>query len=181
MTAQGAQSQSASTAPTRGGIRLEKVVVNMGVGKSGEPVEKAKAVLKSITGSKKVWERKAKDTIRDFGIRENDVIAVAVTLRRKEADAFLRRAFKAMGMRLKSSSVSGRTFSAGLTEHILLPGAKYDPKLGVFGMDVTVALEKPGYRVARRKRRPAKIGKRAAISSQDTIDFISSNYGVEVV
>jgi large subunit ribosomal protein L5 len=181
MTAQEAQSQSVNAAPARGGIRLEKVVINMGVGKSGDPLEKAKAVLKSITGSKKIWERKAKDTIRDFGVRKDDAIAVAVTLRRKEADAFLRRAFKAMSMKLKSSSVSGRTFSAGLTEHILLPGAKYDPKLGVFGMDVTVTLERPGYRVAKRKRRPGKIGKRAAISSQDTIDFISSNYGVEVV
>ncbi|HYA21916.1 MAG TPA: 50S ribosomal protein L5 [Thermoproteota archaeon] len=181
MTAQEAQSQNVSAPPVHEGIRLEKVVINIGVGKSGEPLEKAKAVLKAITGSKKIWERKAKDTIRDFGVRKNDTIAVAVTLRGKDADAFLRRGFKAMGMKLKSSSVSGRTFSAGITEHILLPGAKYDPKLGVFGMDITTTLERPGYRVARRKRRPGRIGKRAAISSQDTIDFISSNYGVEVV
>jgi len=161
-------------------IRLEKVVVNMGVGKSGEPLEKAKAVLKAITGSDKVWERAARETIRDFGIRKNDPIAAAVTLRGQRANEFLGRAFKAVGMKLRSSSISGRALSFGIAEHILLPGAKYDPKLGIFGMDVAVALERPGYRVARRKRRPAKVGKKAAISSGEAAEFISSEYGVEV-
>lgn len=181
MTAQQVQAKPAESKAPPFGIRIEKVVVNIGVGKSGEQLEKAKAVLKSITKVQKVWERKAKSTIRDFDVRENDTIAVAVTLRRQAAEEFLGRAFKATNMKLKASSVSGRTFSIGLVEHILLPGSKYDPKLGVFGMDVAVTLERPGYRVARRKRRPSKIGKGAGISSQDTIEFISSKYGVEVV
>lgn len=181
MTAQEVRAESPEPKASSLGIRIEKVVVNIGVGKSGEQLEKAKAVLKSITKSQKVWERKARRTIRDFGIRENESIAAAVTLRGEAAEEFLGRAFKASNMKLKASSVSGRTFSMGLTEHILLPGAKYDPKLGVFGMDISVTLERPGYRIARRKRRPAKVGRGAGISSQDTINFISSKYGVEVV
>jgi len=181
VTAQQVQPEPAESKAQQFGIRIEKVVVNIGVGKSGEQLEKAKAVLRSITGVQKVWERKAKRTIRDFGVRENESIAVAVTLRRQAAEELLGRAFKAANMKLKASSVSGRTFSIGLVEHILLPGSRYDPKLGVFGMDIAVTLERPGYRVARRKRRPSKIGKGAGISSQDTIDFISSKYGVEVV
>ena len=53
-------------------IRVEKIVINIGVGKSGEQLEKAKTVLSSITGVKKIWERKAKNTIREFGIRKTE-------------------------------------------------------------------------------------------------------------
>jgi len=180
MTTQEVQAQRSREGRRFDEIRLEKVVVNIGVGKSGEPLERAKSVLASITGTKKVWERKAKRTIRDFGIRKNEPIAVAATLRGTRADEFLRRAFKATEMKLKSSAISGRTFSFGLTEHILLPGARYDPKLGVFGMDVAVTLERPGYRVSRRKKRSSKVGKRAEITAQDTAEFITSKYGVQV-
>jgi large subunit ribosomal protein L5 len=48
--------------------RIEKVVVNICVGKSGEPLEKAAKVLKDLTGQNPC-KRKAKKTIRDFGIR----------------------------------------------------------------------------------------------------------------
>jgi len=61
--------------------RIEKVVVNLNVGKSGEPLEKANKVLKEITNQTPV-KRKAKKTIRDFGIREGESIAVVVTLRK---------------------------------------------------------------------------------------------------
>ncbi len=55
--------------------RIEKVVVNLNVGKSGEPLEKANKVLKEITGQTPV-KKNAKTTIRDFGIREGEPIAV---------------------------------------------------------------------------------------------------------
>jgi len=48
--------------------KIEKVVVNLNVGKSGEPLEKAAKVLKELTDQDPV-KKKAKKTIRDFGIR----------------------------------------------------------------------------------------------------------------
>ena len=48
-------------------IAISKVVINIGVGKSGEAVERARKVLDQITGQKPA-ERKAKESIRDFGI-----------------------------------------------------------------------------------------------------------------
>src|SRR4030043_1053019 len=70
--------------------RIEKVVVNLNVGKSGEPLEKANQVLEENTGQTPV-KKKAKKTIRDFGIREGESIAVVVTLRKQSAVDFLKK------------------------------------------------------------------------------------------
>ena len=60
--------------------QIEKVVVNLSVGKSGEPLQKAEKVLKELTGQTPC-RRHAKKTIRDFGIRKGEPIACMVTLR----------------------------------------------------------------------------------------------------
>ncbi len=162
-------------------IRVEKIVMNIGVGKSGEQLERGKSVLSSITGVKKIWERKARSTIREFGIRKNEPIGVAVTIRGERIGVLLPRLLKAIGMRLKRSSIVGRTASFGIREHIEIPGVRYDPRMGIFGMDVTVVLERPGYRVSRRKRRTSDIGHRAIISSEEAANFLTSKYGVTVL
>jgi large subunit ribosomal protein L5 len=162
-------------------LRVEKVVVNIGVGKSGEPLEKAKTVLSLITGSKKVSERKARRTIKEFGIRKKEPIAAVVTLRGSSAKEFLTRAFSAIGKRLKFSSISGRTLSFGIKEHILLPGVKYDPAYGIFGMDISVTFGRPGYRIIYRRRRRSKVGKSAKISEEDVAKYLFEEFGIEVV
>jgi large subunit ribosomal protein L5 len=162
-------------------IRVEKIVLNIGVGKSGEQFEKAKTVLTSITGVKRIWERRARRTIREFGIRKREPIGVAVTLRGKIIESILPRLLNAVGMKLNEQSFVGRTVSYGIREYIEIPGVKYDPNIGIFGMDVTIVLERPGYRVSRRKRRTSKVGSRAMISSEETADFLSSRYGVKVL
>jgi large subunit ribosomal protein L5 len=160
-------------------IRLEKIVVNIGVGSSGERLEKAKAVLKKITGATPC-ERKAVDTIREFNVTKDESIAVMATLRRKRAEIFLRTALKAIGNKLQASSFSGRTFSFGVKEHISIPGIRYDPAVGIYGMDVCVVLERPGYRVTRRRRKRSKIGKGHTISTEESIDFVKSAFEVEI-
>jgi large subunit ribosomal protein L5 len=160
-------------------IRVEKVVVNIGVGASGDRLEKAKAILKVITGANPC-ERRALDTIREFSVRKNEPIAAVVTLRGQKAEGFLKLAFQAVGNSLKASSFSGRTFSFGIKEHISMPGIRYDPSVGIFGMDVCVALERPGYRVSRRRRRASKVGKGHAITTEEAVDFVRSKFGVEV-
>jgi len=82
-------------------LKVEKVVVNIGVGKSGEPLEKAKTVLSMITGVKKVSERNARKTIKEFGIRKKEPIAAVVTLRGSSAKEFLSKAFSAIGKKVK--------------------------------------------------------------------------------
>ena len=160
--------------------RIGKVVVNICVGRSGEPLEKAVRILEELTGQKPSI-RRAKKTIRAFGIRRKEPIACMVTLRGERAEEFLRKALEAVGNRIPLRSFDEHgNFAFGIREHIDIPGVKYDPDLGIVGMDVIVNIERPGYRVARRRRAKSKIGRGHRVSREEAVEFIRSRFGVEV-
>lgn len=162
-------------------LRIEKVTVNIGVGKSGEPLEKAKKVLNQIT-NRTPCSRKAKKTIKEFGIRKGEPMACSVTLRRDEAKTFLKKALEAAGNKISRSSFDGLgNFAFGIKEHIEIPGTKYIPELGIFGMNVTVTFERPGFRVKRRAIRTSDVGKGHLVSRDEAVDFIRQNFGTEIV
>ncbi|MGB8779202.1 MAG: 50S ribosomal protein L5 [Candidatus Bathyarchaeia archaeon] len=160
--------------------RIEKVVVNISVGKSGEPLEKAARVLKEITGQTPC-KRRAKDTVRDFGIRKGESIACIATLRKEKAIEFLNKVLPVVDKRLSSKSFDRQgNFSFGLKEHIELPGVKYDPDVGIFGMDICVSVIRPGYRVKTRRKERSKIGTRHVLTPEDSIVFVKDTLGVEI-
>ncbi len=162
-------------------LRLEKVVVNMAVGKPGDRLVKAGKVLQELTGGGKPCERKAKDTIREFGIREGENISTMVTLRGTVAREFLQRALDALGKKLKASSFDDYgNVSFGVKEHIDIPGSKYDPDLGIFGMDVTAVVARPGYRVARRRRYRGRIPRNHRVNNTEAIEFLKKEFGIQV-
>ena len=161
--------------------KIEKVVVNISVGKSGEPLEKATKVLKEITGQTPC-KRKARTSIRDFGIRKGESIACIVTLREEGALEFLKKALTVVDQKLSSRSFDGQgNFSFGLKEHIELPGVRYDPDIGIFGMDVCVSVIRPGYRVKNRRKEKAKIGSKHVLTPQESMIFVKDTLGVEIV
>jgi large subunit ribosomal protein L5 len=161
-------------------IRVAKVVLNIGVGKSGEAVERAKKILEGLVSRRPVT-RKAKQSIRDFGVHRGEPIGVSVTLRGETADKTLKRllATKEMKLPQKSFDATGNC-SFGIKEHIDIPGVKYDPDIGIFGMNASVVLHRPGYRVVERRRITSKIGKEQIVSKEDAIDFFRGTLGVEV-
>ena len=69
-------------------------------------------------------------------------------------------------------------FGFGIHEYIDLPGVKYDPALGVKGFDVLVTLERPGFRIKRRKVQGKKVGKNHVIAKSEAIQFIQKKFGV---
>jgi large subunit ribosomal protein L5 len=160
--------------------RIEKVVVNLNVGKSGEPLEKANKVLKEITGQTPV-KRKAKKTIRDFGIREGESIAVVVTLRKQKAVDFLKKVLPVVDNKVSKNSfdVHGN-FAFGLKEHIEIPGVKYDPEIGIFGMDVCVTVNRPGQRVKIRRKEKQSIGRKHMLTPEESIIFVKQTLGVQI-
>ena len=161
-------------------IAVDKVVINIGVGKSGEPMEKAKKALTELTGHQPAV-RGAKKTVRDFGIHKGEPIGAMVTLRRGEALEFLKRALASKKNVLKATSFDDfGNFSLGVHEHIDIPGTKYNPDIGIFGMDINVVLVRPGYRIARKSRKRAKIGKSHRINKQEAMEFFKQQFGVEV-
>jgi large subunit ribosomal protein L5 len=161
--------------------RIEKVVVNLNVGKSGEPLEKAFKVLQGIAGQTPV-KKNAKTSIRDFGIRKGEPIACVVTLRRQAAINFLKKVLPVVDNRVAKSSFDDRgNFAFGLKEHIEIPGVKYDPDVGIFGMDICVTINRPGDRVADRRKRKAKVGKKQVLTPEESIFFTKQLLGVEIV
>jgi large subunit ribosomal protein L5 len=161
--------------------RIDKVVVNLNVGKSGEPLEKANSVLKEITGQTPI-KRKAKKTIRDFGIREGESIAVVVTLRKQKAIDFLKKVLPVVDNKVAKRAFDERgNFAFGLKEHIEIPGVKYDPEIGIFGMDVCVAVNRPGQRIKIRRKQNKSVGPKHLLTPEESIVFIKQTLGVEIV
>lgn len=161
--------------------KIEKVVVNISVGKSGEPLEKASKVLKQLTGQTPC-KRKAKKTIRDFGIRKGEPISCIVTLRKQKAIEFLKKVLPVIDNKISKEQFDKYgNFSFGIKEHIEISGVKYDPDIGIFGMDVCVSLSRPGYRVKNRRKRKAEIGARHILTPQEAMIFVKDNFGVEIV
>ena len=162
-------------------IRLEKVVLNMGVGRSGDSIEIAKKALDHISG-KKSCARDAKETQRDWGVRKGEPIGVSVTVRGEDAKILLKRLFEAKGNQVKGRSFDNfGNYSFGINEHIDIPGVKYDPKVGIMGLGVSVTLTRPGYGIRKRSKHKANIGKNHIINSQEAKDYLMKEFGVTVV
>ena len=171
--------EEAKTEPMRV-PRIGKVVVNISTGESGEPLNRAMTILEQLTGQRPCT-RRAKGTIRTFGIRKNEPMACMVTLRGERAEEFLRRALEAVGGRVSPRSFDRYgNFAFGIREHIDIPGTRYEPSLGIVGMDVMVTVERPGFRVARRRRARSRIGPSHRLTREESIEFIKDRFGTEV-
>ncbi len=161
-------------------IKLEKVVLNMGVGKSGDAVETAKKALDQIS-NKKSCNRSAKKAQRDWGVRKGEPIGASVTVRGNDAKVLLKKLFEAKG-----NNVNGRSFdnmgnlSFGILEHIDIPGIKYDPKIGILGLDVSARLTRPGYNIRIRSKHRSSVGKMHKITSVEAKEYLTKEFGVVV-
>ncbi|HII36722.1 MAG TPA: 50S ribosomal protein L5 [Nitrosopumilaceae archaeon] len=162
-------------------ISIAKVVLNMGVGKSGEPIEQAKLALEQIAGQKPN-SRNAKATQRDWGVHKGEPIGVAVTLRRQPAIELIKRLFTAKGNQMKGSSFDDfGNLSFGIKEHIDIPGVKYDPQIGILGLNVSISLERPGFNIRFRSKHKASVGNNHRITSEDAKAFLTKEFGIEVM
>jgi large subunit ribosomal protein L5 len=127
--------------------RLEKIVVNMGVGEAvqdGKKVDAAVGDLTLITGQKPVVTR-AKKSIATFKLRENMPIGCKVTLRRQRMFEFLDRLVNIALPRVRdfrgvsAKSFDGRgNYALGLKEQLVFPEVDYDKIDQVRGMDIVI-------------------------------------------
>jgi len=161
-------------------IRIEKVVVNIGVGQSGERLEKAASVLRELTQQEPSL-RRARKSIKEWGVRRGEPIGVTVTLRRNKAVWFLLRALATVDFTLRRSCFDDwGNVSFGIREHILIPGTKYDPAVGIWGMNVTTVLGKPGLRVMYRRRARSSVGRKQRVNREEAMEFFSKVLGVKI-
>ncbi len=162
-------------------IRLIKVVVNAGVGESGEHRTKAEKVLEMITHQKPIATR-ARSTNRDFGIRQGQEIGAKVTLRGAAAAEFLGRAFDARDRQLDIDSIDRYgNFSFGIADYTDFTGMKYDPQIGIHGMDVAVEVGRAGFRVRQRRRQSRPIPRSIRSTAAETRAFLETQFHVTVL
>ncbi len=162
-------------------LRVIKIVVNAGVGESGETRTKASRVLEMVTHQKPISTR-AHSTNRDFGIRQGQEIGAKVTLRGDVAIDFLHRAFEARDRQLDVDSIDRNgNFSFGIADYTDFSGMKYDPQIGIHGMDVAVELGRAGYRIRQRRVRPRPLPRVLRSTPDDTRQYLVKAFGVTIL
>lgn len=162
-------------------VRIAKVVLNIGVGRSGEAIERARRVIEDLV-KQKASSRKAKKSIRDFGVHKGEPIGMMVTIRGTRAPEVLKLLLQARENRIPSTAFDEfGNCSFGIKEHIEIPGVRYSPEIGIFGMNVSAVLERSGFRVARRNRAAAKVGRKHRVGREEALEYFKKNFAVEVV
>lgn len=161
--------------------KIEKITVNIGVGEAGERLGKAETVLKNITNHKPV-KTISRTTNKDWSIREGMPLGCKVTLRGEEARNFLINALKTRGNKMSDYSFDGEgNLSFGVPDHTLFKDQKYDPSIGIFGMDICITIEKAGYRIKRRRIDRRKIPHKHRVKKEETMKYFAEAFNVEVV
>jgi len=159
---------------------VDKVTLNIGVGKAGQELENAKSLLERLSGAKAVpTHAKIRNPV--FRIKKGDIIGTKATLRGQGAIDFVKKALKvkAYTLPLRSFDKEGN-FSFGVPEYIEFPGAKYDAQIGMLGFDVCVTLRRRGYRVGKRRRAKAKVSPSHRLTKEDGVEFAKVAFGMKV-
>ncbi len=160
--------------------RIEKITLNIGAGKDLQKLEKGITLIKSITGIDPVKTITQK-RIPTWGLRPGLPIGCKLTLRKKLATDLLKRLLKAKENKLKATQFDkGGNISFGIPEYIDIPGVEYDPKIGIIGLEVCVTLERPGYRIKRRRLNAKKIPKKHMLTQKDAIAFMEKAFEVKI-
>lgn len=160
---------------------IEKVTVNIGVGEAGERLTKAETVLEDITKHKPI-QTLSKTTNKDLAIRKRMPLGCKVTLRGDDAHVFLKKAFETRENKIADYAFDEQgNMSFGIPDHTLFKDQKYNPDIGIFGMDVCITMKKPGYRIKRRRIQRRKIHHKHQIDKEETKNFFTDQFKLEVV
>lgn len=161
-------------------VIIAKATVSIGVGEGGERLVRAENLLNSMTGQKSV-RTYSKVTNPEFGIRKNQPIACKVTLRGEKAEKAISMVLNGIGNKLKVRQFDAQgNVSFGIEEHIDIPGMRYEPEIGIFGMNVSITFEKPGYRIKRRKIQRKKVPAKHQVTTEETVKFMQDKFQVKV-
>jgi len=161
-------------------IKIDKITLNIGVGKNEELLKKGLKLLQKISPVRPV-NTITKKRIPSWGLRPGLAIGCKATIR-KDSEMVLKRLLAA-----KEFKLSGRNFdkqgniSFGMADYIDIEGLEYDPELKKMGLEVAVTLKRLGYRVKTRKVKQTAIGKFHQITKEEAINFAKEKIGVTII
>ena len=160
-------------------IKIEKVTLNIGAGKDQAKLEKGLQLL-NVIGKATPIKTITTKRIQEWGLRPGLPIGCKLTLRKGKASGLLPNLLEAIDHKLQESQFDDNgNIAFGIKEYIEIPGVKYDPKIGIMGLQVCVTLERPGFRIKRRRIMARKIPPSHRISKKEAIEFMSKNFKVK--
>ncbi len=162
-------------------IRINKVVINIGTGSDEQLQGSAKRLIEIITGRKSADEL-SRTRNPAFKIAKGQKIGAFVTVRGDDAKKLIKRLFEAVDNKIKPQAITSNSLSFGIPEYIDISGVKYDPKVGMLGMNVNVSFRRNGLRVNQRKIRQSVVpAKHRAIPRDEIVNYIKKEFGVSQI
>lgn len=161
-------------------IRIAKATLNIGCGGDQAKAEKAARLLKVIT-ERDPTATFATKRIPEFGVRPGLLMGYKVTLRGKKAEEVIKRMLIAIEDKLKKKQFNPNSVSFGIKEYIQVPGVGFQRDIGIMGLECCIDFERPGWRIAQRKRKPGKIPARHWIKEEEIIKFMEENFNTKII
>ena len=158
-------------------IEIEKVI--LGVGATGDTLEKGVKLLRTLTG-RTPSKRKSNKRIPSLGVRPGLYVGAIVTIR-KDFEEILRKILSGLDNTVKKSHVADNGFSFGIKEYIDIPGVEYQREIGIMGFDVTIVFKRTGRRIKLRKTKKGKIPQRQKISPDEIIKYVEEKFNTKFV
>jgi large subunit ribosomal protein L5 len=161
-------------------IKVEKLTLNFGSGKEQAKLDKGVKLIQHIAGVAPV-KTVTNKRIPNWGLRPGLPVGCRITLRGEKAMELIPRLLKAKKDLLAASCFDGRgNISFGIPEYIEIPGVEYDPKIGIMGLQASITLKRPGYRVKSRRMKPSKVGKKQMITKEEAMDYMKKQFSIAV-
>lgn len=161
-------------------IKVEKLTLNIGAGKDQDRLKRGMKLLKNITGIEPVQTVSHK-RIPSWGVRPGLPVGCKLTLRGKLAEDLVPRLLGA-----KEHTLMDRNFdekgnvSFGIPEYIDIDGVEYDPDIGITGLEASITLARPGFRVKKRRLQPASIGRKHRIRKEEAQKYMQDAFKVKM-
>ena len=162
---------------TMNNISIAKVVLS--ISSTGDNLNKGTLLLERLTGRKPARKKSTK-RIPALGVRPGLEVGSMVTLRGDKALEMLKKLLVAEDNFLKKRKFSDNSFSFGIKEYIEIPGMQYQRDIGIIGFDVSVAFERPGKRVIRKKIKQGRLPRKQQISKEEIMNFMKEHFHVEI-
>lgn len=161
-------------------IKIGKITLNIGSGTNTAKLEKGIKLINYITGRKPVKTFTTK-RIPTWGVRPGLPLGCKLTLRKETAKEILSRLLKAKENKLTAKQFDNLgNIAFGIHEYIDIPGAKYDPEVGIMGLEVCITLERAGFRVKKRRVKKNSVAKKHQITKDEAIDFLKKEFNIMV-